>query len=257
MTGGEVGDEVADFFGGEAVEEAFGHHGDGGFLAGFDVAEGKREGFVGGLDGDGGGILFGDDALDDASVGEAEDGDFVFARNDAAGVEDVVEDVVEVVALATGEVGGDLGPFAEELVAGGAVFGEDSATVREVGELEIVGSELRFQLLGFGVFVSRGAADGAPDFGEAVVHALVGEGLELANRQSRHVLARHEALFDGVEQDEGEDGPRGEGLDGVLLFGGGKRGVGVEEPRGNLGRVVAGESADGVGTERGVLNEPE
>ena len=102
-----------------------------------------RRGFVGGLDGDRLRVLFEDDALDDAAVGEAEDVDLVFARDDAAGVEDVVEDVVEVVALRAGELGGDLGAFAEEAVAVGAGFGEDGAAVGQIGRFERVGGELR------------------------------------------------------------------------------------------------------------------
>ena len=80
------------------------------------------------------GRFFGDDALHDAAVRKAEDADFVFPWDDGAGVEDVVEDVVEVVTLAAGEIRGNLGPFAEELVAGGAVFRKDGVrTVVAIG----------------------------------------------------------------------------------------------------------------------------
>ena len=141
---GEVGDEVADFVGGEAVEEAFGHHREGRFLAGFDVGDGNDERLVGGLDGERLRSFFGDDALDDAAVGEAEDVDFVFAGDDAAGVEDVVEDVVEVVSLGAGELGGDLGPFAEELVAVAQFLAKTARPCERSADLRIIGSELGF-----------------------------------------------------------------------------------------------------------------
>ena len=61
---------------------------------------------------------------------QAQDVDLVVPGHDGARVEHVVEDIVEIAALAAGQVGGQLAPFVEQLVAGRAVFGEDQPAMR-------------------------------------------------------------------------------------------------------------------------------
>src|SRR5438045_922936 len=73
-----------------------------------------------------------DRAAGHAAVGECEVGHPELARHDRTGVEDVFQDVIEVRPLRAGQVGAELGPLAEQLVARRAVLREQRPAVRRV-----------------------------------------------------------------------------------------------------------------------------
>ena len=127
---GKVSHQVAELVGGQAVEEAFGHHREGGFFPGFNVALRDADQLAGRLDGDDVRCFLGDHALNDAAVGEAEDVGFLLARDEAAAIDDVIENVVEVRALRAGELGGQFTAVVEQLVAARARFRKEGTATR-------------------------------------------------------------------------------------------------------------------------------
>ena len=114
----EVGDEVGHFLGVDFLFDAFGHEG---FAAGGDVFDFGAEDVVllvlGAAEGEAGVGFGGDEAGEDAAVGEAEDvfeevgGDF------AVGIENVDENFLRRTVFHRFEAGADVVAFAFELVA--------------------------------------------------------------------------------------------------------------------------------------------
>src|SRR5690606_28380056 len=88
----------------ELLQEAFGHHRHVGWHDGLDVGAGDRHTVVRRLHGDDGRILRVGDPGHDASVGQFDGGGAVRVGNLGVGVHDVVQQVVEIRPIRSGDV---------------------------------------------------------------------------------------------------------------------------------------------------------
>lgn len=221
--------------------------GDLGFLDG--------EAFGGGLQGEGAVGLGGDDAGEGAAVFELEEGHAVVGGDDGGGVEDVLEEVGQFVAVAAGEFGAEGAAFAVEFVAGGAGSGEDGFAFFGVGLGDEVGGEALGPLGEFGFFGFGGVAQFAPGGGEFLGEVGVVEAADLAGLVGGDGVCGDGAFGDGVEEGVGVGGAGDEGGDGGLLLlvtADGPRG---EEGFGDVFVVVGGEGGAGGGAENFVVDQ--
>lgn len=97
--GAQIRDEITDFVVFEGFQQALGHHGDGGFLAGEDLGfgddavltdEAERELLV---------VFGGDRAGEGSAIASGDDDELIALLHDLAGVDDLGEDVVKVGAI--------------------------------------------------------------------------------------------------------------------------------------------------------------
>jgi len=186
----KVCEQVADFLGGESLELAFGHHGDGRGFDLLDVLAGKDDPLVGGLDGDRAVILLADDTGDKASVRGGDVSEGVFAGDGGAGVEDVFEDVVGIGTVGAGQVGSDVAAAIEEFVALVAgVFEDKSASCRVAGWVLVSGQEI-LVLRDQRTFLIRGRPDGALDGLQTRADLLVAQSQQLPGDRGVQIAAR-------------------------------------------------------------------
>ena len=222
-------------------------------LEGCDLGARDDEGFVGGDDGHGCVVLPRGDAGDDAVVLGFQIPGAVVVRDDGVGVDDVLQKVIEVAAVAAGDVGTDLAAGVEEgvaLLAGAGVNGASTGSVagRAGGDhLLIAGNG--FELVGLGL------AHGAPEFADLLVHGGVLELAQLPHDIGGEILRGNLLLRNGDEQGAGGGDAGDEGVERILLLGGGEAGIGVENQRGGLRIVVGGESAQRAGAHDFVLEQ--
>ena len=123
----QIIDEVAHFLIAEILEQPFGHHGKLAFFQRTDFVARHDNSFVGGDEGDGFFVLLLEDAGDGAIVAGVQVPGFVVIGNDGIGIDDVLQDVIEVASVRTGEIGADFAAGIEERVALLASAGENAA----------------------------------------------------------------------------------------------------------------------------------
>ena len=174
----------------QRLQDAFGHRRERRELDFVDFAAHQREFFFGRLQDDALVVLAGDQAVENAAVGHAEDRHAEVFVHDGAGVDDVVEQIVEIVAAGAGEVGGDRAAGAEEAMAVGAGGLEDGAAVACVGG----GERLFRQILALScamslLLVLGRIAELAPDLGKAGGEFFVAEAADLAGLRALSPLA--------------------------------------------------------------------
>jgi hypothetical protein len=85
-------------FGGHGFEESFGHDGQSGGFDFDDVLTIDGEGFGHGLEGERAGGLLTDDAVEDATILEGENGDAVIGGDHGAGIDEFFQQVFQIVA---------------------------------------------------------------------------------------------------------------------------------------------------------------
>lgn len=237
---------------GEELEEALRHDGVAGGLADSDFLEREGEFLVDALEGEGGGVLGAEESREGAAAICFDDFHAIVAGDGGGGINDVLEEVVEVGALGAGKLGAEVATFAEELVAGGAGGLKENAAGACVGGLEVRGSELVAVLGDEFLLVIGGGADFVPQGGDAGREFFVTEGTQLADGEGGEVGAGDGVGFNSVEQRVGPGRTGGEGLDGVAAGCSFESGVAREDGGGGVWVVVLGEAAQGGARDGGV-----
>ena len=153
------------------------------------------------------------ESIEHPSVGERDDRHPVVAVHHAAGVDDVLEQVVDVRAVAAGEVGADRLTRPEELVAPATRLVVDRPAPGRVGHRQHGRLQRFLERVDPLPLLRRRLGDAAPVALDAGVECGIAERTDLPQVVGGDGIAGNFSGGNGVEQGGGERPPRGEDAD--------------------------------------------
>ena len=141
-----------------------------------------------------------DDAVEHASVFEINDGHTKVGSHNGARVDDILQQIIEVVAARAGKVRADLPSVTVKRVASGASGVENHPALALVRLRKCDGHVLGLPLCDELLLVGTGIAEFAPRFRELVVQRRIVQTSNLPGVKSGNVLARNSSPDHRVEQ---------------------------------------------------------
>src|SRR5690606_4951415 len=215
----EVDDKIADVVVAQSDEETFGHHRDFRDLELEDVFLGDGHRLRLRADREPAARALAQKPREDAHIPQDRGVELVVSAYHRARIEDVLEDIVEVGSIRSGELGPDVAAGIEEAVALRASALEKRAPPARIAGREALGGELRLRLGDEFPLVLIGRAHVAPHIAKELDRASIAErpdlpGMDRRDRARRDLLPLHR-----IEERDGPRGPRHERADRVGLLG--------------------------------------
>src|SRR5262249_43568481 len=202
-------------------------------------------------------VLLLDDAGDDAPLFRLDDAGGILLRHDRRRINDVRQQIVEVGAIGTGQLGADLAAAVEQRVTLLARLGEDRPSQRQVVRRRGPRLDELLQVRNEAGLVLRCLADGAPDGANLLVDVVVLQVAQLPDKVGGQVGGGHLLRPDRREQGLRVADARAERRDGVALFSSIQRSIKTENDLRRFRVVVGRQAAQSLGTQPGVLQQLE